>query len=266
MKFAVLGHPVAHSLSPRMHAANFRALGRTDSYDAFDVPPEDLGAALDRLAAAGYRGLNVTVPHKEHVREFLTRLAPSADRAGAVNTVVFEADGTRTGHNTDMAGFRASLDAAGFDWSSARVLLLGAGGASRAVARACLDAGCAALTVANRTRVRAEELVAWTGDPRASVADSATVQATDFDLVVNATSVGLRPADPPVLPQASFRPDQIVYDLIPVARETATCAVARAAGARTFDGLGMLVAQGAASFEIWTGCPANPDAMRTALI
>lgn len=270
LRFAVIGHPVAHSLSPRMHAANFRALGLEATYGAVDVEPGAVAAALRRFAREGYRGINVTVPHKLEAAACMDRLDASATRAGAVNTVRFASDGTMTGFNTDMAGFARPLAVRGFPLAGARVLLLGAGGAARAVAAACLDAGCAALRVANRTPEKAAELAAGLADGRVSSSALAAAAAelaagADWNLVVNCTTVGLRPDDPPVLAPDCFRAGQLVYDIIPCARETATCAAARAAGAETLGGLGMLAAQAAESFRIWTGREADLAALEAAL-
>lgn len=256
LRFAVIGHPVAHSLSPRIHAANFRALGIEAAYDAVDVASADLAAALRRFAADGLRGINVTVPHKVAVMDLVDRVDSAAAEAGAVNTVLFAPDGSTAGFNTDMAGFLHPLKSCGFPFAGAKVLVLGAGGASRAVVAACRAAGCASLTQANRTarpgmlQLGSEECLA---------------AARAADLVVNATTVGLREGDPCVIDAGAFRAGQLVYDLIPVARETATLAAARAAGARTLDGLGMLAAQAAESFRIWTGRMADLSAMLSAL-
>ena len=275
LKFAVIGHPVAHSLSPRMHAANFRALGLVADYGAVDVEPGTVPEALARFRDEGYRGINVTVPHKVAVKNCMTRLDATAQRADAVNTVRFEADGSMTGFNTDMAGFRQPLDARGFPWSDARVILLGAGGAARAVAAACLDAGCAALWLANRTPEKAVALSEALADARVtacSIGDLLAAGARPWSvagspvLIVNATTVGLKPEDESVLPVHVFGPGQLVYDLIPVARETATRVAARLQGAETLDGLGMLVAQAAESFRIWTGRAADLSVMRAALV
>lgn len=264
VKLGVFGHPVGHSLSPIMHAANFRALGMDGaSYLAFDVAPEALASELAQCIEEGYLGINCTVPHKRAVMELMTQLDASALRDGAVNTVKIAPDGTTTGYNTDGVGFLAPLKAAGFDWTGARVLLLGAGGAASAVARACLDAGCAELSIFNRTVEKAEAL-ARSLDARV-LADLNGLDGTCFDLLVNATTVGLKPGDASAIPSRLFNAGQIVYDLIPIRRETATLSAARAAGARTIGGLGMLVAQGAAAFEIWTGRPASTAAMLAAV-
>lgn len=270
MRFAVIGHPVAHSLSPRMHTANFRALGLEAEYGAVDVEPGEVPAALARFRSEGYRGINVTVPHKLAAKECMTRLDATAIRAGAVNTVRFEADGTTTGFNTDMAGFLQPLQERDFPFATTKVLLVGCGGAARAVAAACLDIGCSELVIANRTAAKAVALAEELGDHRVSTMALDELLA-NFDfasaaLIVNATTVGLKREDPSVLPARCFHAGQLVYDLIPVARETATCRVARESGSEAINGLGMLAAQAAESFRIWTGLEPDLPAMRSALI
>ena len=252
-----------------MHTASFRAIGYDGVYEAFDVSPEELPAAMRRFAAEGYLGVNCTIPHKEAVLPLVSRLDASAVRCAAVNTVKFAPDGTTTGYNTDCDGFRLSLEESGFSFTGRRVVLLGAGGAARAVAVACLGAGCAALAVANRTRPKAEalaEAVAGIGTASVSALGGADDPETrkamrDADLIVNATSIGLNPRDPSAVPPEALRHGQTVCDIIPVRRETATLAAARAAGAKAVGGLGMLVHQGAAAFRIWTGLEPDVPAM-----
>lgn len=265
MKFAVIGHPVGHSLSPRMHAANFRALGLDWEYGARDVEPGGLAAALEEFREGGYRGINVTIPHKEAVAGLVDRLDPMAERIGAVNTVRFEEDGSMTGFNTDAAGFSMPLLAAGFEAAGARVAIAGAGGAARAVAFECARLGFAEIVVANRTVGRAEELAAAVraagcgAEVRAAAIGE--VKVGDWDLAVNATSLGLKESDPPAFGGAGFRAGQTYYDIIPLRRETPGMKAAREAGARVLGGLGFLAAQGAAAFEIWTGLKADLKAM-----
>ncbi len=256
-----------------MHLASFRAIGFDGAYFAFDVAPDDLAAALRRFAAEGYRGINCTIPHKEAVLPLLTRLDVSAVRCGAVNTVVFDSDGTTVGRNTDCDGFRLSLEEAGFSFAGKRVALLGAGGAARAVAVACLDAGCASLSIANRTRPKAEAIVAALADRETpAITALGGVDAPETraalraaDLIVNATSVGLGSDDPSAVPPDILHAGQTVCDIIPVRRETPTLAAARQAGAKAVGGLGMLVHQGAAAFRAWTGLEPDVAAMFKAL-
>ena len=269
LRFAIFGHPVAHSLSPSMHAASFRALGLDATYEAFDVPPENLEGELKRVQAAGYRGLNITVPHKQAVMRYLTRLDVSAARYGAVNTVRFEPDGTSTGFNTDVIGFVEDLKSHGFSLAGKRVLLLGCGGAGAALATVCCYEHAAELVISNRTVAKAAALA----DHLNALALGTRVSATAFpppsvreaDLVVNATPFGLHPGDPPALPTSAFRLGQAVYDIVPTATVPPTAAAARAAGATAYDGTGFLVGQGAAAFRIWTGLEPDLAAMRAAV-
>ena len=276
VRFAVIGHPIGHTLSPVMHAANFRAIGYDGDYGAFDVAPEELASSLRRFVSEGYRGLNCTIPHKEAALALMDSLDASAVRCGAVNTVAVGADGATIGHNTDCVGFRLSLEESGFSFVGRRVVLLGAGGAARAVAVACMDAGCSALAIANRTRAKAERLVdalrglEGGGSSALSALGGADEPETlcaleDAELIVNATSVGLKAEDPSAVPARAMRPGQTVCDLMPVRRETATLAAARAAGARCVRGIGMLVHQGAAAFRIWTGLEPDVAAMAEAI-
>jgi len=256
LECGIFGHPVGHSLSPALHAANLKALGLEGSYVKIDVAPENLESELKRVVAAGFKGLNVTMPHKRAIMPFLTRLDESAKRYGAVNTVFVGADGTTTGFNTDVKGFLTDLAKKDCAPAMKRVLVLGAGGAGLALARGCRDAGAADVLVANRTP----------GPGLVALGSPECVQLAQMaDLVVNATTLGLKREDTSVLPSEAFRAGQIVYDIVPVAHETATCRAARAAGATAYDGRGMLVEQAAAAFRIWTGRAADTAAMYAAI-
>lgn len=276
-RFAVLGHPVAHSLSPTIHAANFRAVGFDGSYEKFDVAPEDLADAVRRLQGEGYAGLNITVPHKVAVIPLLDRLDESVELYGACNTVKFEPDGTRTGYNTDVAGFVSVLAEHGFSIKNRKVFVIGCGGAGIALATCACREGASELTLAARRAESVEPLAArlrplWPGTsvvamPSSDGTDSAAQKAAwgeaaaKADLVVNATPLGLRPGDPSALPPGCFRKGQFVLDIIPTRRLPPTAAAARAAGATAVGGLEFLVGQGAKSFEIWTGQAADRAAM-----
>ena len=198
-RFAVIGHPIGHTLSPILHTANFRALGFDGTYGACDVAPDELASALRRFVAEGYLGINCTIPHKEAVLPLMTRLDASAVRCAAVNTVKIEPDGTMVGYNTDCTGFSLSLEEKGVSCAGRHIVLLGAGGAARAVAVACLDEGCASLAIANRTRAKAETLAAALADlahGRVLALGGAETPETRqalcaADLIVNATAVGL---------------------------------------------------------------------------
>ena len=269
MKFAVIGHPVGHSLSPAMHEASFRAIGFAGSYGAVDVAPEELPEAMKRFVAEGYRGINCTIPHKEAVMPLMDALDASAVTCGAVNTVRIEENGRTTGFNTDCVGFALSLEEAcpSFRWQG-EALMLGAGGAARAVAVACLEKGCTSLTIANRTRAKAEVLAEALREHYATPIVAIgldELRAADFSLIINTTAIGLKAEDASALPAAYFRPGQVVCDIIPVKRETATLFVARQAGAIGVGGLGMLIHQGAEAFRIWTGQEPDVAAMTAAI-
>jgi len=269
--FAVLGHPVRHSLSPRMHNAAFEALGMDAVYLALDIGPEHLTQALSSLGLLGFGGVNITVPLKECAFRTVERLDPSAEQMGAVNTVVFSPEGMR-GFNTDGDGFsRAVTEAFGFSFSGRRILILGAGGAARAAAMASAREGAAHITVANRTPDRAEALVRDLGSRFPSV-DAAALSlaeaeraALEADLVVQSTSVGLQAGDGAVLSRKAFRPGQCVYDMIYTQSLTPTLLEAQASGASVANGLDMLLYQGVRAFELWTGVEPPVEIMRRAL-
>lgn len=277
MKRAVLlAHPAGHSLSPVMHDAAFAQLGLEARYEAWDVPPHALPSAVERLRAGDVLGANVTVPHKTHVLELLDDVRPAAATIGAANVIVRE--GMRlVGDNSDGAGFLRSLAEADVDPAERHVVLLGAGGAARAVGWALVQAGAETVTIVNRTRERAEtvaELLTSRGGPaRVSLATDLS-EASGIDLWVNATSLGMRregrdpretPVDAATFERASAGGDPVAVDLVYRPRRTPFLRAAERAGLRGVDGAGMLLHQGAVAFEAWTGRPAPVDAMRHAL-
>lgn len=236
-----------------MHNAAFRALDLDWAYLAFDVEPGQVGAALDGVAAFGLEGLSVTIPHKQDVAARLSRLSPLAAAVGAVNTVVRDPSGSLRGENTDGPGFlRALRDDEGFDPAHKRCLIIGAGGAARAVVKVLADEGATEVVVVNRTPERAEEVAALAGGcGRVGLA----AEAGEADLVVNATPVGLAgsgleglPVDP-----ADLGPGQLVVDLVPNPAVTPLVEAARQKGAAATNGLGMVVHQAALAFRMWTG-------------
>lgn len=270
--FAVLGHPVAHTLSPPMHNAAFRALGWNAVYLAFDVAPEHVPEALRGMAALGFGGVNVTVPLKEVACRAMTRLDESAQLVGSVNTVQFTSDGL-VGHSTDGHGFlRAFAEAFGVGVEGRSIFLLGAGGAGRALALVCAREGAARIVLADiegdrAERVRAEAVALNLGDVVRTSADAGRwpAEAREAEVVIQATPVGMKPGDPSPLPVEAFRAGQLVFDLIYTPPETPLLRLARAAGARGVNGLGMLLYQGVRSFHIWTGVEPPADVMRKAL-
>jgi len=263
----LIGWPVEHSVSPAMQNAAFEALGLPWRYQLLPTPPGEVGAALARLRAEGYRGANVTVPHKQAVMPFLDEIGAAARAIGAVNTLVLR-EGRWEGHNTDAQGFLAALRAGGCQPEGQRVLVLGAGGGARSVVYALTQVGCE-VTIYNRTASRARALAADMAGLGRSVSAVATLDELDlgtFGLLVNATSVGMWPdVDASPWPAALPLPGQwTVFDLVYNPAETRLLAQARAAGATTIGGLGMLVYQGALAFELWTGYRPPVALMRAA--
>ena len=256
---AVIGHPVAHSLSPALHNAAFAAGGLDWTYVAFDVAPGAAGAALDAMRTLGIGGLSVTMPHKEDVAAAVDELAPAAAALRSVNTVARGDDGRLVGHSTDGAGFVDWLAASGVTVGDARVAVVGAGGAARSVVDALGRAGAADIAVVNRTAGRAADAAALTPVARVGTADDVAAA----DIVVNATSVGMGTAELPFDP-ALLRPDQVVADLVYHPLETALLQAAAAAGCHVVDGLGMLVHQAALQQVLWTGVRPDPAIMRAA--
>jgi shikimate dehydrogenase len=265
---ALFGYPVAHSLSPIMHNAAFAALGLDYCYVACPVRPEALGDALRAVKALGLRGCNITVPHKEKAVAMIDEMTDAVRDIGAVNTVLND-DGRLIGHNTDARGFVESLREGQIGLCDKRVLLIGAGGAARAVAYA-LSQEVSYLSIYNRTRERAEALAQSLRGRRAQieVADEDAVNRRDalsrIDVVINATSLGLREDDPLPLRPSLLSERHAVCDLI--YHQTPLLGAASRLGCRTLDGSGMLLWQGAFAFEIWTGVKAPVAQMREALM
>lgn len=249
----ILGWPLEHTLSPVIHSAAFRQLSLDWLYLSWPVEPDDLGDAIAGLRALGALGANVTMPYKETVMQFLDEMSGDARTVGAVNTI--QRIGRRfIGHNTDVDGFRHFLEGdAGIDASGMRVLVLGAGGAARAIVRALDRLAVAELAVAARDVDKGSKVVelAASARGRALAWETATATAADYDLVVNATPVGTGSGDP--LPEVEWRSGQIVVDLVYDPPSTRLVERARAHGASGWGGIGMLVHQAAASFQIWTG-------------
>lgn len=267
-RYAVFGHPVAHSLSPRIHAAFARASQVTMEYGAIDAAPEAFEQALARFVADGGRGANVTVPHKQQAFALCATLTPRAQRAGAVNTLVWQGSDW-LGDNTDGDGLVRDLTGRhGLDLRGRRTLLLGAGGAARGVAPALLDAGVRELVIVNRTPERADALADVLGEPGRAHSrywdDLATTG--DFELIINATSAGCTEDAPPDLPFSLVNDMTAAVGLNYGTTSVPFMAWAQAARCRAcIDGLGMLVEQAAESFERWHGVRPETDAVYAAL-
>ena len=270
--YAVLGHPIGHTLSPVMHNASIQSLGLDAIYLAFDVAPENLMNVLPGMRAMGFGGCNLTIPLKEVAFRGLEHLDESARLLGAVNTVEFK-DGRMIGHNTDGYGFlKAMEEAFGEPVSGASVFVLGCGGAGRAVALMAAGAGASSVALADLDTVKVaavrDELrklypsvrVTTVSDPAAQVE-----ACRASDVVVQATPVGMKQTDRPLLGSEAFRAGQRAFDLIYMYPETVFMAEARKGGARTANGLGMLLHQGARAFAIWSGREPDVEAMRKAL-
>jgi shikimate dehydrogenase len=265
----IIGKPVRHSLSPVFQNAAFEYAGLNWVYLAFEVASERLQDAISGLAACNCRGLNVTMPYKQAVLPFLDELDETAAHAGAVNTIEFK-NGKLIGHNTDGTGFIKSLERdAGFTAAGKKALIIGAGGAARSIAMALGREGAASIKVLNRNKSKAEKLIGLIGAyfPACEIKIGGLEEAdiAGYDLIVNATSVGME--NNPGLPLAAegITPDQIVYDIIYWPLETEFLRAADEKGACTINGLRMLLFQGAESFSIWTGKPAPVDLMAAAL-
>ena len=258
---AVIGSPVRHSLSPAIHNAGYEALGIDWAYVAFEVAPGRAADALTAMRVLALAGLSVTMPHKHDVAAAVDEIAPAARVLDAVNCVERTADGRLVGHNTDGDGFVDSLLAAGADGPAGRrCVVLGAGGAARAVIDALARHGATEVVVVNRSPGRGAEAALLAG-PVGRV--GTPVDVSRADLVVNATSVGMGSTELP-LDAALLRAGQVVADLVYHPLDTALLGVARAAGATPVDGLGMLVHQAAHQIRIWTGLDAPVAVMRAA--
>ena len=260
----LLGHPVEHSLSPAMHNAAFRAVGLPHSYETRDVTAAELPAAVRAIREGLILGANVTVPHEEAVLQLVDTWDGPTAEIGAANTLSRLPDGRLLGSNTDAVGFEYATRDVGLE--GARVLVLGAGGAARAVITVLFARG-ARVAISNRTADRARALARSIAHPSGRaprVVDwAARGELADVDVIVNATSLGLRAEDP--LEGAALRRELVVIDLIPTAVPTSLVKRARASGATVVDGLPMLLQQAISSFRIWTGRDAPADVMRAAL-
>jgi len=279
----VLGDPVRHSLSPAMHNAALAGLGLDWIYLALPVAAPDLAAVVPALEALDCRGLNVTIPHKRTVAALVAELSPLAQRLGAVNTLVRRPQGGWLGTNTDVEGFVAPLRDG--DWRGRRALVLGCGGSALAVLAALEQLGFGSITVAGRNTAALEAFQAgcrgWLPNLRtlpwtATEAEDLLLALAETDLVVNCTPVGMTSSGDPKAANRSplsasaldrLRPGCGVYDLIYTPRPTALLREAAARGCRTWDGLEMLVQQGAAALRLWSGLDSVPvAAMREAAL
>ena len=264
-QLGVIGHPLSHSLSPVFQQAALDYHSIPATYSAWPTPVSDLEATVSRLRGAEYLGFNITIPHKERMVELVDDIDEMASLIGAVNTVA-NSGGSLTGHNTDAYGFVKSLkERAGFEPRERSVLLLGAGGAARAAAHGLAQEGVSPLTIANRTIERAESLASEV----VGLVDHVEVVSLDavvveVDLIVNSTSIGMAHGDAEgqsPLATKVVSSDTLVYDMVYTPAQTPLIRQATHAGANVLGGLWMLIYQGAAAFELWTGKPAPIEVM-----
>ncbi|HLO52297.1 MAG TPA: shikimate dehydrogenase [Kamptonema sp.] len=276
----VIGHPIEHSLSPVMHNAALSYLGLDCVYLAFPVKPQDLKAAISGFAAVGILGFNVTIPHKQEILPLLSEVSPVARAVGAVNTVYRTEQGWG-GTNTDVQGFLAPLRShllktdTKNDWSQKTVVILGSGGAARAVVAGCSQLGCAEIHVVGRNLQKLTEFQqSWVNSPLpvkllTHTWENLSVLISKADLLVNTTPVGMFPrgGESPVTEAEidRLREGAIAYDLIYTPNPTQFLIQAQQKGAIAIDGLEMLVQQGAAALEIWLRQPVPVDVMRQSL-
>ncbi|QIE41005.1 shikimate dehydrogenase [Rhodobacteraceae bacterium SC52] len=266
----VIAHPVAHSKSPRLHGGWLQEYGITGHYIPMDVHPDDLQGVLETLPKAGFVGVNVTLPHKEAALKLATTVTKRAKQIGAANTLTFRPDGGFDADCTDGEGFIENLRQTAPDWSAAAgpVAVYGAGGAARAVLDALLSAGAPEIRLCNRTRARAEALADIFGptvqvidwEKAGDVADGATT-------LVNTTSLGMQGQPPFDIALDGMHPGALATDLVYIPLETPFLTAARAAGAITVDGLGMLIHQAIPGFQKWFGTrPVVSDATRARML
>ncbi|MEM0966519.1 MAG: shikimate dehydrogenase [Verrucomicrobiota bacterium] len=275
-QLGVVGWPVRHSISPAMHQAALSALSRTDdrfldwTYSAFELPPDDLEEAITLFHEKGFRGVNLTVPHKVDVLPFIDEIASEARGMGAVNTVVFEGDRV-LGYNTDGYGLEKALEEAfGISLEGREFLILGAGGASRAAVAQCIASGANRVTIANRTIEKAVGIAdRFRGSESSCILDAVTPDELGGliragTIVINATSLGLKATDHLPLTVSDLPENCLFFDMIYNPSLTPFLEAGRDRGYPVSNGLGMLVHQGVKSLETWTGRPVDAAVMRAA--
>jgi shikimate dehydrogenase len=257
----IMGWPVAHSRSPALHNFWIEEHGIDGAYVPLPVRPEQLALALRALPVLGFRGCNLTLPHKQAALSIVDRVEPLARRIGAMNTVIVAADGTLEGRNTDVFGFRENLRERAPDWkpNAGPAVVLGAGGAARAVVAALSEARVEEIRIANRTPARAEQLAHDLAAPATRMTahswDERNEVLRDAGILVNTTSLGMAGEPELKLDLSQLPPTAVVVDIVYVPLETTLLATARQRGHSIVDGLGMLLHQGRPGFEAWFGSP-----------
>jgi shikimate dehydrogenase len=268
--YGVIGDPIAQSMSPDMHNSIFKALGLEATYKAFHVTPERLRSAIEGVRGLGLGGLNVTIPHKISVMNYLDEIDPLASRIGAVNTIVNE-NGKLIGYNTDGIGFVTSLKEVLQEKSlkTSSILLIGAGGAARAIYFSLLEEGVQQINLANRTVENARTII--DGQPSSISKAMGLLEAErelhTYDIIINTTSIGMYPNQDDIpLSLENINSSTIVSDIIYNPLETKWLQEAKEKGAITQNGVGMFVFQGALAFEKWTGIYPDIDIMRNVIL
>ncbi|MDX1974649.1 MAG: shikimate dehydrogenase [Rickettsiales bacterium] len=252
-KAAVIGWPVSHSLSPKLHGYWIEHYGLDASYEAVAIEPNALKGGVGKLIDAGYVGFNITIPHKEPIIELLDVIDDTARAIGAVNTVVI-GHGKLLGMNSDAYGFMANIHSAAAELRSEKAVVLGAGGAARAVCYALQQAGFAQIIITNRTKEKAQLLADSLGDPIEVAAwEKRNALLADADLLVNTTSLGMKGKEPLTIDLAALPAHAVVNDIVYAPLETDLLRQARARKLQAVDGLGMLLHQAVPAFEAWFG-------------
>jgi shikimate dehydrogenase len=266
--FAVIGDPIDHSLSPNIHNAAFRALGLDCTYIAYRIPKDDLHAGIESLKQIKISGFNVTIPHKIAMMEFLDDASQECKTIGATNTVSNE-NGRLVGYNTDMDGFLEPIKKRNLTISGQSVLLLGAGGAARAIIAGFAKEKIGKITIANRTKQKAQDLAKFASslgvESDSVLFEDVEQSAAKSKFIVNATSVGLQGEPSPISAKA-INPEHVVYDIVYMPMNTDLIAQAKKNSATVIYGYEMLLGQAYLAFEIWHKVKAPYDAMRKVLL
>jgi shikimate dehydrogenase len=266
--FAVIGDPIDHSLSPNIHSAAFRELNLESSYIAYRVPKGELSEGVESLKKIKIDGFNVTIPHKVEMMKYLDKMDESCSVIGAVNTVT-NTEGILKGYNTDMDGFLDPFKKKEIKIQDTKILLLGAGGAARAIVAGVAKEKAKHITIANRTLQNANNLTQFANkiglDANAITIENVGDDLKDYDIIVNATSIGLK-NEPSPISLESIKPETIVYDIVYMPMNTDFLKKAKGKGGKIIYGYEMLLGQAVRAFEIWHGIEAPYNAMKKALL
>ncbi|EIM5183186.1 shikimate dehydrogenase [Staphylococcus pseudintermedius] len=262
MKFAVIGHPIDHSLSPLMHHANFKSLNLDYDYEALNITPTHFEHIRDIISEKELDGFNVTIPHKERIINYLDDMSDEARAIGAVNTVKVE-NGKWMGYNTDGTGFVKGLQVKYGDLTGAHILILGAGGASKGIAYALSQVSDKRIAVANRTMSRFND---WQLQIQPHSLEDVASIAHQFDIIINTTPLGMHQSQDSVMSFAQLKADVLVCDIIYIPFQTTFLKEAAEKEFSTYNGLDMFIYQGAESFKIWTGLESDITTMRNAVL